>query len=261
MLSSINKPHTESITAPVQTIYGYRGPVQRIMLVDDESSHRQLMRAMLTPLGFDVIEMDNPLNVIARLAQEHTNETAPDLIMLDVSMPGINGWQLAQAIRDNHYTTPIIMVSADASEGKDLPSEHTDEEISLHNAYVIKPVRIPLLLDHIGRLLNISWRYENETRSDPETQSSNNTESHLIATDANNNIITLQDPDLDESVRLATIGHKKGLQEKIQQLQHDGNYSQPDAQLLQQLASYSANFQFEKMLELIDQYTAAAEPL
>lgn len=261
MLSSINKPQTESITAPVQTIYGYRGPVQRIMLVDDESSHRQLMRAMLTPLGFDVIEMDNPLNVIARLAQEQANETAPDLIMLDVSMPGMNGWQLAQAIRDNHYTLPIIMVSADASEGKDLPTEHDDEEMPLHNAYVIKPVRIQLLLDHIGRLLNISWRYERETKKDTEAHINTTSESNIIATDLSNNVITLQDSDLDELVRLAAIGHKKGLLEKIQHLQHYGNYSQQDAQLLQQFASYSANFQFEKILELIDQYTAAAEPL
>lgn len=254
MLSSISKPLTESMTAPVQTIFGYRGPVRRLLLVDDESSHRQLMRAMLTPLGFDIIDMDNPFDVIARLAQEHINETTPDLIMLDVSMPGMNGWQLAQAIRDNQYTMPIIMVSADASEGKELPATHDNDATPLHDAYVIKPVRIQLLLDHIGRLLKLNWCYEKEhgpiQTSEPQ----------IIATET---IGTreLQNSDLDELVRLAAIGHKKGLVEKIQQLQHNGHYSPQDSQLLQQLASYSANFQFEKILELIDQYTAAAEPL
>lgn len=257
MLSSISKPVTELFTTPVQTIFGYRGPVRRLMLVDDESSHRQLMRAMLSPLGFDIIEMDNPLNVIARLAEEKANETEPDLIMLDVSMPGLNGWQLAQIIRDHHYAMPIIMVSADASEGKDLPAHHDNEEMPLHNAYVIKPVRIQLLLDHIGRLLNLNWCYEKETVNSNIVNSNVLEKPHLIATD---NINNLQGADLDELARLAAIGHKKGLLEKILQLQNSGNYLAQDAQLLQQIASYSTNFQFEKVLELIDRYTAAAEP-
>lgn len=254
MLSSINKLPTESITAPVQTIFGYRGPVRRLMLVDDESSHRQLMRAMLAPLGFDIIDMDNPLDVVARLAQESANETAPDLIMLDVSMPGMDGWQLAQAVRDQGYLMPIIMVSADASEGKELPLDRDSEETPLHNAYVIKPVRLQLLLDHIGRLLNLTWCYEKDNALNKEIVN----EPLIIATD---NTITLQNSDLDELTRLAAIGHKKGLLEKIRFLQNKGSYATQDSQLLQQLARHCANFQFEKVRELIDQYTAAAEPL
>ncbi len=249
MLASINSPAGDALNIPVQTIYGYKGPVRRLLLVDDDISHRQLMRALLAPLGFDIAELDNPLQTLDWLTQENANETTPDLIMLDVSMPGINGWQLLQLLRENHFQQPIIMVSADASEGKD--SDFSDPDAApLHNAYVIKPVRVPLLLDHIGRLLNLTWCYE-------QTLAAEKNESALIASDKT---CALADADLDELARLAAIGHKKGLIEKIQQLQNSGIFPAADTELLQQLASHSANFQFEKILELIDSYSAATEP-
>ena len=209
MLASISKPHAEFITAPVQTIYGYKGAVRTLMLVDDEASHRQLMRAMLAPLGFEIIELDNPLLALDQLTQEIDNDNCPDLIMLDVSMPGINGWQLAKQLREAGYHSPIIMVSADASEGKDFSAHDNTEITPLHDAYVIKPVRINLLLDHIGRLLNLVWCYEKQEAIAAETQ--------LIGT-----LELPADAHLDDIAHLATIGHKKGLQDKIQELEKTG---------------------------------------
>ncbi len=236
MLSSISTPKAEFITAPVQTIYGYKGAVRRIMLVDDEASHRQLMRAMLTPLGFDIIELDNPLLALSHLEQEIDNNNRPDLIMLDVSMPELNGWQLAKQLRGAGFNSPIIMVSADASEGKDFPAHHNTEITPLHDAYVIKPVRINLLLDHIGRLLDLVWCYEKEEPIAAETQ--------LIGT-----LELPADQHLDDIAQLASIGHKKGLQEKIQQLKQS-NDAHPV--FIMELTKLTNNFQFEKILALID---------
>lgn len=177
--------------------------------------------------------------------------------MLDVSMPAMNGWQLLQSLRDNHYHQPIIMVSADASEGKD--SETPDPDAApLHNAYVIKPVRISLLLDHIGRLLNLVWCYEQTATPDAPALDVTHEKNTLII--ASDKTCALSDKDLDELARLAAIGHKKGLVEKIQQLQNSGIYPVAATELLQQLANHSINFQFEKVLELIDDYTTTIEP-
>ncbi len=236
MLASISKPHAEFITAPVQTIYGYKGAVRTLMLVDDEASHRQLMRAMLAPLGFEIIELDNPLLALDRLTQEIDNDNCPDLIMLDVSMPGINGWQLAKQLREAGYHSPIIMVSADASEGKDLPAHDNTEITPLHDAYVIKPVRINLLLDHIGRLLNLVWCYEKQEAIAPEAQ--------LIGA-----LELPADNHLDDIAHLAAIGHKKGLQDKIQELEKTGA---AHPVFIQELKKLTTNFQFEKILALVD---------
>lgn len=248
MLASIDAPHQESVAAPAQSIYGYRGPVKRLLLVDDELSHRQLMRALLAPLGFDIIALENPLDVLPWLAQAEAESLQPDLILLDVSMPGLNGWQLLQQIRAHCYSQPVIMVSADASEGRDSEFLTTDAT-QLHSAYVIKPVRVPVLLEHIGKLLNLTWCYEPERKEEPQVS--------LIASDK---LAVLSPSDLDELGRLAAIGHKKGLQEKIRQLQNSHNHNPAITELLQQLASYSAQFQFGTVLELIDQHSATTEP-
>lgn len=248
MLASVSHPHMEYPIAPVQNIYGYKGPVRTLMLVDDEASHRQLMRAMLAPLGFIIIDIDNPLNVIARLKSEIDNGTAPDLLMLDVSMPGLNGWQLAQQLRDEGCKLPIIMVSADASEGKDQLFNHTTEMIAHHDAYVIKPVRINLLLDQIGRLLNLTWCYEKldptEKNINHEQRDRERTSSPLIAT-----LELPSDEHLDEIAHLASIGHKKGLQEKIMQLEQT---AAAHPAFILELKNLTANFQFEKILTLLN---------
>lgn len=235
MLASISKPKAEFSSAPIQTIYGYKGPVRTLMLVDDEASHRQLMRAMLAPLGFEIIELDNPLLALDRLEQEIDNNNRPDLIMLDVSMPGLNGWQLAKQLREAGYHSPIIMVSADASEGKDLPAHNNTDITPLHNAYVIKPVRINSLLDHIGRLLNLVWCYE---KQEP-----------MSATQFIGALELPTEQHLDDIARLASIGHKKGLQEKIQLLEQS---CAAHPAFIAELTKLTSNFQFEKILSLID---------
>ncbi|MEN0035585.1 MAG: ATP-binding protein [Cellvibrio sp.] len=236
MLASISKPQTEFITAPVQTIYGYEGATRTLMLVDDEASHRQLTRAMLEPIGFSIIELDNPLLALDRLAQEIDHGNCPDLIMLDVSMPGLNGWQLAKQLREAGFNSPIIMVSADASEGKDLPLHDNTEITPLHDAYVIKPVRINLLLDHIGRLLNLVWRYEKQELIPTEI---NLIEAYELPAENH----------LDDIAHLAAIGHKKGLQTKIQELEKTGA---AHPAFIHELKSLTSNFQFEKILALVD---------
>ncbi len=254
MLSKVRVPLGEPSAIPAQTIFGYRGQVRRVLLVDDDISHRQLMRALLAPLGFEIAELDNPLLVIDWLTQHTAEETAPDLLLLDVSMPGMNGWQLLQALRSHSFNQPVIMVSADASEGKDSEFSPADNA-PLHNAYVIKPVRVPILLDHIGRLLNLTWCYDDTAPIRVSEIESDSTAARqkIIASD----VCALTEIQLDELARLAAIGHKKGLMDNIRQLQNAGIYSAPATELLQKMASLSANFQFDKVLELIDDYAVA----
>ncbi len=233
MLASINAPLSEPIRAPVQTIYGYQGKARTIMLVDDEETHRQLMRTLLTPLGFRVIEVDNPLNALRVFAQQTHENNRPDLIMLDVSMPVLDGWSLAKQLRQAHFHSPIIMVSADASEGR---NQSPDTPL-LHDAYITKPVQLQALLDQIQALLNLQWRYEPANEDPPII-------SRLI-----NTVELPSDEHLDDISHLARIGHKKGLQEKIIQLEQQGLAS---AEFIQQLKLLTNNFQFEKIIQWVD---------
>jgi PAS domain S-box-containing protein len=81
----------------------------RILIVDDERQNRQLLEVMLQPEGFLITTAASGEEALARVAEE-----APDLILLDVMMPGMDGYQVAGRLKGNLTTKniPVIMVTA-----------------------------------------------------------------------------------------------------------------------------------------------------
>ncbi len=80
-----------------------------ILIVDDESSIRDMLRMALESNGFNVDEASN-----AKLAQEKINQNTPDLLLLDWMMPGTSGVELVRRLRkeDSTRQLPIIMLTA-----------------------------------------------------------------------------------------------------------------------------------------------------
>lgn len=232
MLPSTTNALVEPVHQPEKIIYGYEGAPRTIMLVDDEQTHRQLMTTLLTPLGFNVIEVGNPLLALETLQMHSANNNRPHLIMLDVSMPALNGWELAKQLRDSGFHSPIMMISADASEGRNQP--HSQDSPKVHDAYITKPIQLQIVLDKIQELLNLQWQYQSSAK---------NTVDDI-------KVIELPSDDyLDEIVELARIGHKKGLLEKIIQMETAGVAS---ADFLAKLNKLTNSFQFEKIILWID---------
>ena len=81
----------------------------RILIVDDERHNRQLLEVMLTPEGYHLQTAVSGEDALTIVAQQ-----PPDLVLLDVMMPGMDGYQLAAKIKGNHATEniPVIMVTA-----------------------------------------------------------------------------------------------------------------------------------------------------
>ena len=126
----------------------YSGARKHVLVVDDQASQRRLLHDMLAPLGFVVSQAGGGLDCLEQLQRE-----VPDLILLDIAMPDMDGWALARAIRARgHAQLPIIMVSANAFE---VPHEGGDA--ALCNEVVLKPVSYSELLSKIRRQLQIAW--------------------------------------------------------------------------------------------------------
>ncbi len=228
MLSSLHNASPRSISAPARRIYGYHGPRQKILIVDDDLSHRQVIRAMLSPLGFEVSDTGNALCVADTVASDR-----PDLVLLDVSMPGLSGWEVLDQLRKDQHNMPVIMISADAREGQHAPGAE-----KLHNGYIIKPVRLNLLLDTIGQELNLAWRF----KPSPEP----------LAPLAVPATAELTLPDLDcrrQLANLARIGHRKGLLEALHELK---NNPTSNLRFTDELTKLTQDFQFEKILALLE---------
>lgn len=134
--------------APQGRITGYAGPRLDVLVIDDEASHRELIRDILSPLGFVVTDASGGLEGLAFFAG-----LAPQIVLLDVTMPGLSGWEVARLLRDEHaFSGTILMMSAIAGAEKDLAPHEAD-----HDGFVAKPVRIERLLEAIGHAAGLEW--------------------------------------------------------------------------------------------------------
>ena len=85
------------------------GPL--VLVVDDDPRLREFMRVNLTMEGYSVREAAS-----AEEALEAIEDTAPELVLLDVVMPGVDGWQMLQRMQERHGSIPVIMFSGKVDE-------------------------------------------------------------------------------------------------------------------------------------------------
>ena len=151
LLSEVTNPTRHApVKAPVA---GYLGPRKTILITDDDPVHRDLLREVLTPLGFILLSAPDGPSCLA-LAQH----CQPDLFILDISMPGMDGWTVAETLRSSgHHQARILMTSASALEAHGRPLAQP-----FHDSYLMKPIDIPRLLEAIRQLLKLDWSYQTD---------------------------------------------------------------------------------------------------
>ena len=116
----------------------------KILLVEDNELNRDMLSRRLQRRGFEIVTATDGEKGVALAASEK-----PDLILMDISLPGLNGWDATKQIRRNGVTTPIIGLTAHAMSG--------DREKTLEagcDEYETKPVELEILLSKIQVLLS-----------------------------------------------------------------------------------------------------------
>ncbi|HWP18101.1 MAG TPA: response regulator [Burkholderiaceae bacterium] len=116
-------------------------PIKKILLVDDSKTELHFLSELLTKKGYSVRTAENGEEAMRRLAEEK-----PDLILMDVVMPGQNGFQLTRAItRDPNFAdVPVIMCTS--------KNQETDRVWGMRQGardYVVKPVDADELISKI----------------------------------------------------------------------------------------------------------------
>ncbi len=119
MLSAVDRPLPPA--AP-RRITSYLGPRRTIVIVDDNADHRDLMREILVPMDFTVLTAASGADCLALL-----QDLGADLFLIDISMPGMSGWELVERLRQGGQIAPIIMPCTLASLGftRERRSKHT----------------------------------------------------------------------------------------------------------------------------------------
>jgi len=117
-------------------------------VVDDHASQRVILREMLAPLGFDIDEADSGEACLDKVAQQ-----CPDLVLMDVAMPGIDGWETCVRLREaGHVELPIIVVSANV-----FDTTARKGVSMVCNDFLAKPFLLPGLLARLKLHLGIEW--------------------------------------------------------------------------------------------------------
>ena len=178
--------------------------MQTILVVDDESSHRELLTEILQPHHFNISTAAD-----AKQAQGLIQKQAYSLAIIDVSMPEINGWQLAEWLRSYAPKTKIMMLSAN-------PRDVEASLDKIYDVYLTKPIKIKQLKSDINQLLKLGWNETNQ--SQPKT--------------SDTRTVKLPDEHRHALLNMLEIGHINGIDSYLNKLRKQQVINQQQHQQL-----------------------------
>jgi two-component system alkaline phosphatase synthesis response regulator PhoP len=161
------------------------GAMQKILIIEDEPNIRELVVYNLNQNGYQGLEAEEGLQGLAMARSEN-----PDLILLDIMLPGKNGYDICKELRAEGCKTPIIMLTA--------KNEEIDKVLGLEfgaDDYISKPFGIRELMARIKAVLR---RYETNTEQEGTRIGDLviNTESHEVKLGGRTLELTLKEFDL-----------------------------------------------------------------
>jgi CheY-like chemotaxis protein len=202
---------------------GYEGVRRKILVVDNEEADRELLVQLLEPLGFELRTAASGHDALDLLAAG----LQPDAILMDLAMPGIDGWETIRRLREmGHVNVKVAVVSANAFDkgldnGAGIPPED----------FILKPLRHGELLDWLQRQLELRWLQEPRVAAPTPRQSAG--------------VLRRPAPQSLQALRQAVqLGYFRGIMNQLDEIAS----AQPEcgefAAAMRELAS---QFQFEAM--------------
>jgi len=217
-------------------VTGYHGPRRRVLVVDDQLDNRRILRELLVPLGFDVIEAANGAETL-ELAASH----APDIAFIDLVMPVIDGFEAIRRLRADTASAalPVVAISASA-----FDSTRAQCKRSGFDDFLTKPVQLDEVLRLIGRHLGLQWVFAKALVAPEESFASGRTTACLPR------------PLVQELLALARMGDVQALSVGIEAAH--GTHPGCSA-LLTQLAALARSYDMRAVRELLGADLATGE--
>lgn len=117
----------------------------KILIADDEAACRELIRLALEPRGYDVIEATDGEEALLRVAKER-----PDLVLLDIQLPKLDGYAVMRAVRGNPDLSSVRLMAFSAQLAGD---ETGTAAVAGFNGFASKPVNIAKLREAVAGML------------------------------------------------------------------------------------------------------------
>ena len=218
---------------------GYAGERRRILVVDNEEADRELLVSLLQPLGFEIRTAASGHDCLDLLAAG----LQPHAILLDLAMPGIDGWETIRRLRALGGTAQphIAIVSANAFD------KGLDNDVGIRpEDFILKPVRHSELLDWLERQLQLSWLSQAAPAAFPVPAASGLAGAALVWPAA---------PELQALRELVGLGFVRGILNQLDKIEK----AQPEcAGFVAGMRQLARQFEFEAMGRQLDAPAGAA---
>ena len=186
-------------------ITGYSGGRRRVLIVDDDFDHVELLNDILAPLGFVLFTANDGQSGLAL-----AGDCEPDLVIMDISMPGMSGLAAAAALRERFgEKLRILIVSGnfhDAPKVRAVTDEVSEPKSQAHDAYLAKPMDLRALLETIRNLLGVEWVYD---------------AAPAVIVPVQNDPLNMTRPGLQhlsDLLQLGRIGYVRGIEAKLSEI-------------------------------------------
>ncbi len=225
-----------------QYITGYQGKPRRILIVDDKDENRALLFELLSPLEFVLAEAINGKDAI-----EITLAFRPDVILMDIRMPVMDGFEATRRIRKLAELKQVIIIVISASVSDE--DRNKSLNVGCHD-FIAKPFSTDEVLEKLGCHLKLEWEYEADDLLDfsPSQEKTDDTEQPVVSPPAEV-VKMLYD--------LAMMGDVESIEEQIEQLEQTDSQFAPFVAQVRQLAE---DFQVREIGELLESILNKQEP-
>jgi len=225
-----------SMTSKDGMISGFKGPEKTVLVVDDRWENRSVVINLLEPVGFKVFAVSNGQDGFDKAV-----ECQPDLVITDIALPIMNGYELMQKLRSSPINklkrVPVIVSSASVFESDRYKSFEAGAD-----EFVPKPVQAETLLSAIKKQLSIEWTYESTVSAKTPSDALEVSE------------IVLPSAELLQSLYDLS---RRGLVRELTQMAEDIQQKQPECKgFSQQLLKLAKGFQLKKIREVLEEHMA-----
>jgi signal transduction histidine kinase/FixJ family two-component response regulator len=219
------------------TIVGFKGQKQKILVVDDRWENRSVAINLLEPLGFKVLEAENGQDGLDKFTQSQ-----PDLIITDLSMPIMDGYEMLSQLRSSPQGQDVIVIVSSASVFE------SDRQKSLNagaNDFLPKPIQAESLLTSLQTHLELEWIYE-QTKS---IETSEQTRSVSFS------FTDIVPPPAEDLALLLDLSRKGLINNVLTEIERIEKIDKKFIPFVLQIRKFAEKFQLKQLKTFIEQYS------
>ncbi|MEO8120912.1 MAG: response regulator, partial [Rhodoferax sp.] len=220
------------VAAPERVVISYQGARKKALIVDDVEANRDVLKALLIDLGFDVCLAGNGLEGVAQALK-----TQPDVILMDIHMPVMDGLEAMRRIRHTAGMEQVTLIAISASVTKE---DQDGAILAGANAFMGKPVQQTLLLEKLAEFLGLTLNYDALLD-----------DKHADVTVGTAELVAPPGDEIDVLYQLARGGNMRDIRKRADHIEAMDIRYQAFAERLRQLAK---TYQSKAILEMVNEY-------